>query len=253
MSSRPKAADYKPSEAEKASASVAMAEYEYFKQKYDPLLQEMRDKSLTEDVQSGLRGRANADVMQAISTPSIQQATSSTAASDMAQALTGQLGVANVSANQVQNTMQTGVLGTARGQAADAQSGMAQASRLATSSALERARANQQVAQAKQTAAAQVASTAVAQAGENIAGGGKWYAPKDPKTGQLVTGLGDRLRYSTYGSMAPPVQPSLLVPTSPTGFFSPTGGASAFNRPATSTKQTNLVSTPVVGMFAPRG
>jgi hypothetical protein len=204
MSSKPKAADYKPSEAEKASASVAMAEYQYFKEKYDPLLQQMRDKSLTEDVQSGLRGRANADVMQAISTPNIQQATSSTAASDMAQALTGQLGVANVSANQVQNTMQTGVLGTARGQAADAQTGMAQASRLATSSALERARANQQVAMAKQSAAGQVAAAAVAKAGENIASGGKWYAPKDPKTGQLVTGLGDRLRYSTYGTAYTP-------------------------------------------------
>jgi hypothetical protein len=204
VASKPKASDYKASDAEKASASVAMAEYEYFKQKYDPLLQQMRDKSLTEDVQSGLRGRANADVMQAISAPSIERATSSTAASDMAQALTGQLGVANVSAAQVQNTMQTGVLGTARGQAADAQTGMAQASRLATSSALERARANQQVAMAKQSAVAQVAASAIAQAGENIASGGKWYAPKDPKTGQLVTGLGDRLRYSTYGTAYTP-------------------------------------------------
>jgi len=80
VASKPKAADYKPSEAEKASASVAMAEYQYFKEKYDPLLQEMRDKSLTEDVQSGLRGRANADVMQALSAPSYEAATSSTVA-----------------------------------------------------------------------------------------------------------------------------------------------------------------------------
>jgi hypothetical protein len=261
MSSKPKAADYKPSEAEKASASVAMAEYEYFKQKYDPLLQEMRDKSLTENVQSSLRGRANADVMQAISTPSLQQATSSTAASDMAQALTGQLNTANVSAKQVQNTMQTGVLGTARGQAADAQSGMAQASRLATSSALERARANQQVAQAKQSAAGQVAAAAITKAAENIASGGKWYAPKDPKTGELVTGLGDRLRYSTYGTTTygQQNQPQqlggtpLFVPGSPLGFYSPTGGASAFNAATPTVKKSDLVSTPVVGIFGPRG
>ena len=45
--------------------------------------------------------------------------------------------------------MSTGVLGTARGQAADAQSGMAQASRLATSEALQRARAREQVSAAK--------------------------------------------------------------------------------------------------------
>jgi hypothetical protein len=59
MGSKPKQQDYEASDAEKASASVAMAEYQYFKQKYDPLLQQMRDKSMTEDVSSGLRGRAN--------------------------------------------------------------------------------------------------------------------------------------------------------------------------------------------------
>lgn len=201
MSSKPKAADYKPSEAEKASASVAMAEYQYFKEKYDPLLQQMRDKSLTEDAQSGLRGRANADVMQALSTPSYEAASSPTAAGDMAQALTGQLGAANVAAKQVQNTMQTGVLGTARGQAADAQTGMAQASRLATSSALEKARANQQVAQAKQAAVAQIGSTVVAQGIENRASGGTFFTPNDPKTG-AVSSLKDRLAYSTYGTAA---------------------------------------------------
>ena len=221
MASKPKAADYKPSEAEKASASVAMAEYQYFKEKYDPLLQQMRDKSLTEDVQSSLRGRANADVMQALSTPSYQAASSPTAAGDMAQALTGQLGAANVAATQVQNTMQTGVLGTARGQAADAQSGMAQASRLATSSALEKARANQQVAQAKQAAVAQIGSTVVAQGIENRASGGTFFTPNDPKTG-AVSSLKDRLAYSTYGTAAGnyPSRGTLDVAT-PTLFAAP--------------------------------
>lgn len=172
MSSKPKAADYKPSEAEKASASVAMAEYQYFKQKYDPLLQQMRDKSLTEDVQSGLRGRANADTMQALSGPSYRQANDSTAAGDLAQAVTGQLGVANVNAKQVQNTMQTNVLGTARGQAADAQTGMAQASRLATSEALTRAKANQEVADAKFAAAADVVGNFVGQGLDNMSTSG---------------------------------------------------------------------------------
>lgn len=163
MGGKPKAQDYKASEAEKASASVAMAEYNYFKQKYDPLLQQMRDKSLTADVQSGLRGRANADTMQALTAqPSYQQTQSATAAGDMAQAYQGQLGVANVAAKDVQNRMQTNVLGTARGQAADAQTGMAQASRLATSEALTRARANQQVAEAKSKAIGQIGGAALA-------------------------------------------------------------------------------------------
>ncbi len=233
MASKPKASDYKASDAEKASASVAMAEYQYFKEKYDPLLQQMRDKSLTEDVQSGLRGRANADVMQALSAPSYEAATSSTAAGDTGQALTGQLGAANVAAKQVQNTMQSGVLGTARGQVADAQSGMAQASRLATSSALERARANQMVAQAKQAAIAQVGSALVAQGLENK---GTKGVDKDGKTvkgsffspvrndGSSVAGVSNRLQYSTFGDMTQPFRPSPLSPPGATpanlGMFS---------------------------------
>lgn len=211
MASKPKAADYKPSEAEKASASVAMAEYEYFKQKYDPLLQQMRDKSMTEDVQSTLRGRANADVMQSLSTPSYERAAAADSAGDMTQALTGQLGEANVAAKQVQNTMQSGVLGTARGQAADAQTGMAQASRLATSSALEKARANQQVAQAKQAAVAQVGSTLVAQGLDNMSTAseavdaatgqplarGSFFTPVN-RSGTKVTGARNRLGYSQF-------------------------------------------------------
>ena len=168
MGSKPKQQDYKASEAEKTSASVAMAEYQNFKKKYDPLLQEMRDKSRTEDVTTTLRGRANADTMQALtSQPSYQATQSNTSAGDMAQAYQGQLGIANTSGKDIQNKMQTSVLGTARGQAADAQTGMAQASRLGTSQALTRAAANQQVAQAKYKAMGQIAGATIAKYGES--------------------------------------------------------------------------------------
>lgn len=201
MGSKPKAQDYKASEGEKASASVAMAEYQYFKQEYDPLLQQMRDKSLTEDVQSGLRGRANADTMQALtSQPSYQQTQSNTAAGDIAQAYQGQLGVANVSGKNIQNTMQTNVLGTARGQAADAQTGMAQASRLATSQALTRAQANQEVAQSKMNAAAAIGSAFIGEGAKNIGDGGTFLSPnKNAGTGQapgLASGYRERLAAS---------------------------------------------------------
>lgn len=161
MSSKPKKADYQPSASDKASASVAMAEYEYFKQQYDPLLRQMRDKSMTEDVASGLRGRANADVMQALSGPDYQAAARGTGGGDMAQALQGQTTLANVGALDVQNKMRTNVLGTARGQAADAQTGLAQAARLSTSEALTRAKAKQAVAEAKFGAAGQIAGAAL--------------------------------------------------------------------------------------------
>lgn len=163
MGSGPKKQDYEASDAERASASVAMAEYQNFKKKYDPLLQQMRDQSMTEDVASGLRGRANADTMQALtSQPNYRQTQSTTATGDMAQAYQGQLGVANTNAKNVQNQMKTNVLGTARGQAADAQTGMAQASRLATSQALQRAKSNQQVASAKYAAGGQLLGASLA-------------------------------------------------------------------------------------------
>ena len=206
MGARPKSQDYQASAAEQASASTAMAEYQYFKQKYDPLLQQMRDQSLTADVQSGLRGRAGADAMQALTAqPSYQQTQSPTLAGDLAQAYQGQLGVANVAAKDIQNKMQTNVLGTARGQAADAQSGMAQASRLATSEALTRARANQEVAQAKVSAAGQVAGTLLGQGLENMStrGGtaspnqfsGTFFTPVDA-AGNRMSSPGSRLGFS---------------------------------------------------------
>lgn len=220
MSSKPKKSDYQASEAEKASAGVATAEYEYFKQKYDPLLQKMRDKSMSEDIRSTLRGRANADTMQALSAPSYERATNLSAAGDMAAATTGQLNEANVAALGVQNKMQTGVLGTARGQAADAQSGMAQASRLATSEALDRARARQQVAEAKVAALAQVGSSLAFQGIENRATSGidasgnpvkgTFFSPVR-SDGTRVSGLSGRLGYTTFGDATRPNDPSLAL------------------------------------------
>ena len=163
MGSKPKQQDYEASDAEKASASVAMAEYQYFKQKYDPLLREMRDESMSDDSVNKLRGRTNADTMQALtSQPSYRQTLSTTATGDTAQALQEQLAQATKSGTEIQNTMRTNVLGTARGQAADAATGMAKASRLATSEALNRAKANQEVADAKYAAGGQILGASVA-------------------------------------------------------------------------------------------
>lgn len=162
MGSTPKKQEYQASAAEKASASVAMAEYKNFKKKYDPLLQQMRDKSMNEDPSTTLRGRANADTMQALtSSTNYQQTQENNIPSEMGRALGGQLQVANVSGLDIQNKMRTNVLGTARGQAADAQSGMAQASRLGTSQALARASAAQTKRSARSKALGQVAGAAL--------------------------------------------------------------------------------------------
>ena len=213
MSSKPKKADYQPSASDKASASVAMAEYEYFKAQYDPLLRQMRDKSMTEDVASGLRGRANADVMQALSGPDYQAAARGAGGGDLSQALQGQTNVANIRAQDVTNKMRTNVLGTARGQAADAQTGLAEAARLSTSDALARAKAKQDVAEAKFSAAGQVAGAALMQGLENMSTSGLRYAadgsgPPEKVSGgfftpvndqgQRVTGFKNRLGFSGF-------------------------------------------------------
>lgn len=181
MSKKPKAGDYKPTESDRASASVAMAEYQFFKEKYDPLLRQMRDQSLSDDKTRALRSRAGADTMQALtSEPSFQQTQNIGAAGDLAQAYTGQLGLASQQGKKLENTAQSNVLGIARKQAADAQSGMAQAARLDTSQALARAQAKQDVAQAKFNAAAQLGSQFVGQGIKNMRSGpsGTFFTPQ---------------------------------------------------------------------------
>nr|WP_273424927.1 hypothetical protein [Halomonas sp.] len=173
MGSRPKKEDYEATDAEKASASVAKANFDFFQQQYAPLLREMRDQSQSEDNRRALRGRANADTMQALTAQPTYRATQNvTSSGDLSQALGGQLGVADASAKQIQNQATTNVLGIARGQAADAQSGMSQASRLATSEALNRARANQQVRGARNAAIAEIAGTAFDVGSQKKAGEG---------------------------------------------------------------------------------
>ena len=184
MGTKPKAQDYKPSEADKASAAVAKAEYDYFKKNYDPLLQQMRDKALTADYSTTLRGRANADTMQALtSQPSYAQTQSNTLGGDMAQALQGQLGVASAAGKDVSDKMKSNVLGIARGQAADAQTGMATAGRLGTSTALARAQANQAAAQSKLNAAVQLGSALGFQGLKNIGSGGSFFTPNKASIG----------------------------------------------------------------------
>lgn len=173
MGSKPKAQDYKPSESEKASANVAYKEYKYFKEKYDPLLQQMRDKSKSDAPTKALRARANADAMQALtSQPDIRQALDLGRTTNVASGLQGQVAQATQKGDAIQRGLQTGVLKTARGQAAQAQSGMAQASRLETSQNLTKAKAKEDIKAARNAAIAQVAGSALAQGMDNMATSG---------------------------------------------------------------------------------
>lgn len=177
MSSKPKKADYKPSEADKASASVAKAEFDFFKKNYDPLLREIRDRSLSDDKTNIARARTNADTMQLLTEdgPSLQQSQRVDASSDMAQAVQGQLAQANVAGLQEQNKMQSDVLSVARGQGSVAQQGMGVAARIGTSEALGRAKAKQIESAAKFDMAAGLAGSFTGQGLRNIADGKPFF------------------------------------------------------------------------------
>ena len=180
MGGRPKKQDYEPSEAEKASAAVARAEKLFFNENYAPKLREMRDTARNFNFRDSVRGRAKADVMQALTgQASFRGASDVSRMGDTSQAISGQLQKADEAATDVRNTMSTGVLGTARGQAAEAQTGMAQASRLATSDALTRARANQQTAMAKFDAGAGMALAAGMRGYDAFKEGGGFAGMKD--------------------------------------------------------------------------
>jgi hypothetical protein len=164
--SGPSSSEYKPSEAEKASTRVAYREHKYFKEKYDPLLQDMRDKSKTLPVTEQLRSRANADTMQTLtSNPNIGQARDTGSAANMTSGMLGQLGQATRKGENIKGRMQTGVLATARGQAAEAQSGMSLASKLETSENLTRAKAKQDARMAAMKAAGQMAGAYIGMKG----------------------------------------------------------------------------------------
>ena len=168
MGKGPSKKDYAPSAAETASAQIAQSRYNDFKTKYAPLLKIRAAESQTDAVKTSLRGRAQADTMQALSKPSLAVAESPTAAGDMAEATTGQLSKANTKAREYNNQVGLSVLSRANQQAATAQEGLATASRLSTSSALAKAQAKQDVATAKWNAAAEIGSKIVGQGMENL-------------------------------------------------------------------------------------
>ena len=153
MGGGPSRSDYKPSQAEVDQERIAKADAAYFQSTYDPLLLEMRDKAASERVAPTLRGRAQADTMQALTgRPSLSLVQGIDQSANIASGAMSQMLSANVAAKDVKTQMQVGVLGVARGQAADAGDALAQASRLARSEGLAKASAKQQVRLARRQA-----------------------------------------------------------------------------------------------------
>ena len=143
MGKKPKPVQYKPSETEKQQAAQAQADQAFFEQTYDPLLRQMRDESLRTNTDATLRGRAQADTMQTLTgAPTLGSVSGVDTAANRASGAVANMLQANVMAKDVKNQQQVGVLATARGQAADAGSGLAKAAKLARSEGLNRASAS---------------------------------------------------------------------------------------------------------------
>tara|TARA_R100000231_G_scaffold108068_1_gene79998 strand:+ start:1778 stop:2368 length:591 start_codon:yes stop_codon:yes gene_type:complete len=167
MAGGPKKSEYEATEAEKIQAKVAKAEKDYFDEKYSPLLREMRDISLKENYGDYVAGRASADTQQALAKPSLMATRSVDGQAEKVSAMMQMQSQAQAQGLQAQRGRQVGVLATARGQQADATTGLASAARLAQSDRLQSAARKQQMRDAKTGAALQMGGTMLAQGLEN--------------------------------------------------------------------------------------
>mgnify|MGYP003115864216 CR=1 FL=1 len=201
MSNKPKKQEYKPSEPEKLSASVAKAEKDYFDENYGPLLRRLRDITDTKDFSDISTGRAGADVMQALtSRPTLQAARSVDAAADIASAGGSQQLEAERTALAAKREGQIGVLGTARGQQADAVSGLSRAANIQSTSDLSKARDKQMIRDARLQAGLNVGGTLLGQGIQNRRSGkgGSFFTPAGLGKMQDNSTLG-RLDVGSYG------------------------------------------------------
>ncbi len=129
----------------------------------------MRDKASSEDLGSVARGVAGADTMQSLTgKPTLSGARSVDESADLASAAVGQMAAASAQGLAAQRQQQTGVLGTARGQAGEAMSGLAQASRIQNTKDLQAAKAKQMVRQAQTEAAVNIGTKLGKQGFENL-------------------------------------------------------------------------------------
>jgi len=171
MSSKPPKSDFEATEAEKMQASIAKAEKDYFNKTYSPLLREMRDISMKEDFGTFAAGRGQADTMQALSKPSYAAAQSVDAGADLASAAIGQAVQARGQGLAAQRNRQIGVLATARGQQADATTGLANVAKIEASENLQQAKRRQLMRDARQEAGLKIGGTLLAQGMQNVQAG----------------------------------------------------------------------------------
>ena len=178
MASKPKESEYEASAAEKMSASVGLAEKNYFDNTYGPLLREERDLSEKENFASVAKGRANADVAQTLDKPSLAATRSVDASADRASAGASMASQAQFQALAAQRKRQVDVLGKARGQQADATSGLAAVARIENTKTLSSAKRKLQNRQANIDFGMKIGETLIGEGIGNLGSGGSFFKPK---------------------------------------------------------------------------
>lgn len=206
MASKPKASEYEASEAEKLNASVAVAENKYFSEKYDPIMVEMVEKAMSENVDNLLAGRAGADTQQALSKPSLAAARSVDTAADTASAAGAQILRARVGGEKAQKNLALSGLAGARGQQQDATTGLGTLARLENTATLESAKRKLANRQANIDFGKELAGTVYQTGKTNLASGNTFFGgAKTDKNGLTTEGVnrtegaGDRLAGALFG------------------------------------------------------
>lgn len=177
--SKPKAQDYAPSELEKAQAAIASEEQRYFENTYQPLLERQRDIAAKEKFAPTLKGRAQADTMQALTGQSDLALSQGLGQSgNIALGAIGNQLAANTDAANASAENQLNVLGTATGQRMTAGDALANAARLKQSENLSKAQAKQTVRLARNQALFNVAKNVASMGAGNVASGGTFFSGK---------------------------------------------------------------------------
>jgi hypothetical protein len=197
MSSKPKQSEYQATEAEKVQAKVAKSEKDYFNEKYSPLLREMRDISLKENYGDYVASIANADVAQTLDKPSLAAVKSVDSSADRLSASIEMQQKAQAQALSGQRQRQIGVLATARGQQADATTGLAGAARISASNSLQSAQRKQTIRDANMKVGLKAGGVMLAQGFENMGSGDGFFDPGKSRTEGAVGRFGEGLK--TFG------------------------------------------------------
>ena len=194
---KPKASDYKPTEAEKTQAAVASAEWQRWTTNYGGILPEISRQLQQENVRSNLRSRAGADVMQTVVPISLARTKDLGFTSDVEQARLQSLSQADTQASDFQNKAQADVLAMGQQQKSISNRGFSQLAKIEQGTALKRLADEQRGDIARANNILQIAKSVVSSGQSNIETGGSFFQPK-----MLDDSAPDGKRDATLGESA---------------------------------------------------